>query len=259
MNTLNTILESMKELRPVAEMDPMVGPVETAVGRRGLQRSAVEKTSQLRLEYRQIFAANSVFMIVTGPSRQAFADLASNEAFECFSAEADDFYRSLVSKVNAQSFGRERTHFLFQVIENALYDRAMELGIGSYNSIQYKSEYSAYVNNAEELLPIVRRAVNEQVGSEIVGLHTIDRLLDRAITKNHSASVTPIVLNCADEALALDLIKNLPSIYKNVFLVSAGKPSKSIASASKDLIQLKTVSEESVGAALQTIRSNIRK
>lgn len=258
MNTLENILKSIEVLQPTADMDPMIGPYETAVGRKGMQRQAVERISDLRLEYKSVLSQTGLFMVVTGPQRQAFADLAESDTFGCFSVDADDFYKSLIAKINPISFGRERTSHLFTVASNALYDRAMELGIGSYNAIQYSNEFSAYVNNPEEFLPILKKAINLQVGSEIVGMHTIDILLDRAIAKKHSTSVTPIILNCPDDMLAVDLVANLPSLYKNVFLVSAGKPSKTLA-GNKNLLQVKTVSEESVGEALKTIRSNMKK
>lgn len=258
MNTLQSILGSIEQLKPVADMDPAIGPYETAVGRRGQKMLAIEQISNLKLEYKKILTATGVFILVTGPAREAFSSMAGSEAFECFVVDPDDFYRGLISKINPSLFGRERTSYLFQQVQDALYDRAMQLGVDSYNSLQYSNDYSAYVKTPEEFLPIVRQAFNRQVGSEMVGLHIIDTLVGQAIERGHAASVTPIVVDCSDEALAIDLSANLPSLFKNVFLVSAGKPSKPIA-GTKNMIQVKSASEESVGNALTTVRSLIKK
>ena len=258
MNTLQSILGSIEELKATAEMDTSQGPLETSVGRRGQKMLAVERIANLKLEYKQILSATGVFILVTGPSREGFAAMAESDAFGCFVVDPDDFYRGLISTISPTLFGRERTAFLFQRVQDALYDRAMELGIDSYNSLQFNNEYSAYVNSPEEFLPIIRQAFNRQVGSEMVGLHIIDTLVPLAIERGHAASVTPILLNCSEESLAVDLTANLPRLYNNVFLVSAGKPSKIIA-CMKNHIQVKNASEDSVGIALTNVRAQIKK
>jgi hypothetical protein len=151
-------------------------------------------------------------------------------------------------------------------VTNLLQDKALDLDIQSYNGLMFNERYNTAVTTAEELVPVLRRAVNEQVGSEIVGINAIFSIVDQAITKQHSEIVTPVILSTDDESFALDLLKNLKShrgadginrgLTQNVFLVAAGNVSKGL----KELgvaIPIKKVSEDSVGEVLADIRAKV--
>jgi hypothetical protein len=102
---------------------------------------------------------------------------------------------------------------------------------------------------------LIRNAIVDQVGSELVGINAVHSIVDSAIAKNHSDPVTPVVLNTSDEKFALDLQKNLKRLTSRVFLVSAGK-SESFKN-NKDVMTVKKVSEETVGEVLSNIRNKI--
>jgi hypothetical protein len=192
---------------------------------------------------------------VTGSESQSFAGLASNDTFGCFNADPEEFYRDLSSRIDPSLFGREGIRHLFNIAGNILEDKALELDIGSYPMLQFSDRYNSAVNSIEDFIPLIRRAVNDQVGSEIVGINAINTVTDLAIKKGHSASVAPVVLRTDDEVFALDLQKNLTRLTPKVFLVVAGKASKGLKQSSN--IPVKTVSEETVGEALSTIRNKI--
>lgn len=253
---LASIINEIETLKPAAEMDTTAGPPETSVGRVGIKRNAVERTKQLKGDYQTHLKNSSVFIVVVGSTRNAFCEAASEEQYGAFSVDADDLYKSMIAKLNPAVFGSERTGFIFNALANHLYDRAMELGISSYNHLQYNNRYSAYVTTPEELLPIVRMAVNEQVGSELVGLHSLSLITNLAIAKKHTAEVTPILLNVSDDTFALDLYQNLKRLTSKVFLVASGKTSRELLTTA-GAVTVKNVNDESVEKALDSIRNKI--
>jgi hypothetical protein len=269
--SLATVLKEMETNRPQAEMDVTLGSPNTYGGRVGLKRAATETMKRLKLQYRNELMESAVFIVVTGSDRDNFTRLASADTFECFSTDPEEFYRDLASRIDSSLFGRENVKNLFNIAGNVLEDKALELDIGSYNMLRFSEKYNSAVNNVEDFIPLIRDAINDQVGPEIVGINAINSVVDKAIAKNHSATTTPIVLNTADERFALDLYKNLPELVKRgamgqkeydnkkkgkAFLVIAGKTTKSLRST-EGAVSVKLVSEESVGEALTAIRSKI--
>jgi hypothetical protein len=254
--SLSTILKEMETNRPNADMDVQMGSEATYGGRVGLKRAATETLKRLKLQYRNELMTSTAFIVVTGDGRDSFGQLASGDNFGCFLADPEEFYKDLASRINPTLFGREGVRQLFNIAGNILEDKALELDINSYPMLMFNEKYNSAVNSVEDFVPLIRNAVNDQVGSEIVGINAIHSIVDKAIGKNHSASVTPVVLNTADEKFALDLQNNLKRLTGKVFLVVAGKASKNLYKT-KEVVLVKTVSEESVGEALATIRSKI--
>lgn len=250
---LTSILNEIETLRPATEVETLGGNPLTQAGRVGVKRQAVERTKQLRDEYKNALKSSGIFIVVTGKDRDAFC--AEVPQFGCFAADADQLYRDLISSINPTLFGKERTQYLFGSVADALYEKAIVLGITSYNHLQFNQNYSAYVNSAEELLPIIRAAVNQQVGSELVGIYTLHNILDQAIAAKHDNPVTPIVLNVPDETFALQLLRDLPRLNSKVFAVAAGKASR--AFLTEGAVAVKNVSKDSVESALDSIRSKI--
>ena len=254
--SLSSILKEMETNRPNAEMDVQMGNPSTYGGRVGLKRAAQETLKRLRLDYRNELKASTFFIIVTGSDRDAFTELASSEKFDCFATDPDDFFKDLTSRINPTLFGREGVKNLFNIAGNILEDKANELDIGSYPMLSFSDKYNRNVANAEEFSALIRTAICDQVGPEIVGINAFSSILDKAINKKHSATVTPVVLNTSDEKFALDLQNDLKRLTSKVFLVVAGKATKNVNQA-KDVFKVKTVSEESVGEALSSIRNKV--
>lgn len=255
--SLKSILNEIEANRQNAEMDVLMGSPDTMVGRVGLKRAAEEAIKRARLQYTKELMASTVFIVVMGTARDSFTNVACNETFGCFQSDPEAFFKDIVSKINPSLFGRESAKHLFNMVTNILEDKMLELDINSYNMLQFNDRYNAAANKAEDFVPLVRNAVIDQVGSEIVGVNAIHSIVDEAIKKGHSAVVTPVVLNTGDERFALDLKKNLHRIGSKAFLVVAGKASKSFTSGTEFLTNVKHVSEESVGEALTNIRSKV--
>ncbi len=246
----------MEVNRPNADMDVSMGSPETFGGRIGLKRAATETLQRLKVQYTDELRASTMFIVVTGASRDSFSQVASSDTFGCFSADPDEFYKDLVSRINPVLFGKESTASLFNIANNILFDKILELDILTDHMILFSEKYNLGVKSAEDFVPLIRGAINDQVGSEIVGINAVRSIVDKAVEKKHSATVTPVILNTADEKFALDLEKNLKRLKSKVFLVVAGKASKALHGTA-GAVSVKTVSEDSVGEALSSIRSKI--
>lgn len=252
--SLSNILNEMELNRPAAEMNPNVGPLETLNGRIGMKRNASEANKRLKLQYRKELMAQAVYIVVTGANRDSFTEVASGEEFGCFVADPDEFFKDLSSKIDKSLFGRETTKNLFNIATNILEDKAMELDIGSYPMLAFNEKYNVTVSNAEEFVPVIRTAVVDQVGSELVGLNAVYSVVDKAIHRKYAANVTPVVLSTSDERFALDLSKNLKRLTEKVFLVTVGKASKELKSV-LGAFSIKEANVDSVGQILTAIRS----
>jgi len=269
--SLSTIIKEIKANRPNADMDIQLGSPNTYTGRVGLKRAATEAIKRGKIEYREALLTSTVFIVVTGTARNEFTELATGNAFKCFSADPEEFFKDLADRVSPPQlknslFGRESVQALFSISQNVLADKAVELDIKSYEPLYFSDKYNSGVTNAEDFISLIKRAIVDQVGSEIVGINAINSIVSNAIEKEHTASVTPLILNTSDEKFALDLAKNLKKhslpngtnrgMTSKVFLVVAGKASKA-AQTTAGAIVVKTATEESVGTALTAIRSKV--
>ena len=264
--SLSTILKEIETHRPNSLIDVDKGPKEMYGGRRGLKLNATESIKRLRLQFRTELMAQVAFIVVTGSNRDKFTEVASTDEFGCFSVDPDDFFKDLTSRIDKTLFGRETTRNLFNIATNVLEDKALELDINSYPMLHFGEKYNTTARTPEEFVPIIRNAVTEQVGSELVGVNAVYSVVDKAIEKGYNATVTPIILNTPDEQFALDLFKNLKKhthtdgmsrgLTSKVFLVAAGKTSKELK-GTLGAFAVKDANESSVGQTLTAIRSKI--
>ncbi len=254
--SLVKILREMEENRPNSEMVLTMENPNTHGAKVGLKRSATEALLRLRTEYRKELLASTVFIITTGTAKDQFTELASNEIFDCFSADPEEFYKDIASRIDPTLYKRESIRHLYNIAGNILEDKCLELDIISFPMLMFSEKYNIGVTNAEEFAASLKNSINDQVGSEIVGINAVNSIVDLAIKRNHSAKVTPLVLNTSDEKLALDLLKNLKRLTPRTFLVVAGKSSKELKD-NKEVILVKNVTEDTVGEALTSIRNKI--
>lgn len=259
--SLSTILKEIETNRPVAETEVSMDNPATYNGRLGLKRAAVEALKRLKAQYRNELMGSTAFIVVTGSARDSFTELATSETFGCFTTNPDDFFNDLVSRISPKLFGRETCKNLFNVLDNVIYEKAMELELKEYTPVRYNEKYNGDVSSPEKFVPIVKQAVVEQMGSEIVGVSSVNSIVDTAIKRGHSAPVTPVILSTSDEKFALELQRTLSDLKSpnglnaKAFLVVAGKASKELKTSSA--VVVKTVSEDTVGEALTTIRSKV--
>jgi hypothetical protein len=257
--SLETIIKEIKSLIPVANEDPNSGPENTMVGRRGRINQAKIRLSDLREEYIKDLIRSAVFIIVTGSKREEFTATATGEKFGLFSSDPETFYKDLAARIPPTLYSsRTEPRDLFDIIGRHLEDKMSELGLSEYNQLIFKEKYIQPVGTKEEFTGILKSAINEQIGSEIVGVQAANSIVDKAIEVGHSSKITPIVLNTQDEKLAIALSIDLERLTNRVFLVNTGKVSKELKSIA-DSMYVKEVTEDSVKNALDQIRNSIKK
>lgn len=257
--SLQKTIEEIKKVQPYINEDVDSGPRETMSGRRGRKNQAIESMKLFKRDYRQGLLQSAAFIIVTGSNKDAFQHLAAGK-FECFSADPSDFYEDLANRIPEALYkGKESMVNLFDIIGRHLYDKAIELDLNAYDQLIFKQEHYVSIKNKEDLVELLKRAINAQVGSEIVGIQAVTSLVDKAIQKEHTAKVTPIVLSTDDEKLALDLESSLRRLNpRGVFLVVSGKGTKAL-SAVPNVVRIKEPTEENVEQALKQISGATKK
>lgn len=251
--SLVEIIEKINVARPFAEGNAEDGPVDTLAGRRGRKNQAIDTMIRLKRQYKQELLQSAVFIVVTGSLKSDFVTMAT-EGFKCFSADSEAFYNDLASRVSPALYeGKEGISNIFDVLGRYLEDKAIELDLSSYPQLIFKQQYRRVISNKEEFTALVKQAVNDQVGTEIVGIQAVNSLVGPAIDKGHADKITPIILSTNDELFANQLLTNLPRLTSRVFLVVAGKSTKALRSTDGAII-VKEVSEESLTQTMNTIR-----
>lgn len=253
--SLQKTMEDIKKVQLYVNEDVDSGPRETLAGRRGRKNQAIEQMKIFKREYRQGLLQSAAFIVVTGLAKDAFTTLAT-EKFGCFSSDPNSFYEDLANRIPEVLWkGKESVVNLFDVIGRHLYDKAMELDLNEYDQLIFKQEHYVSIKTKEDLVTLLKKAINAQVGSEIVGIQAVTSLVDTAIKKEHTSRVTPIILSTQSETLASELEISLRRLNpRGVFLVAAGKSSK-LLRAMPGVIAVKEPTEEAVGEALKKISS----
>lgn len=255
--SLNKIVEEINQIKPILSQDINDGPRETYSGREGRLRNAKERMKSLKESYIEELRSTSAFILVLGSEKDKFSELARNE-FKCFTADPEGFYKDLANRLPQELYANKTpTANLFDIMGRHLEDKANEMQIVGYPMLIMKPQYQRALSNKEDFVGLIKQAVNEQVGSEIAGLHVVRSIADEAIENNHASRTTPIVLCTDDQNLALDLRNTLGRIGSRTFLVVAGKGAKSIKAAEGAFL-IKEVEKENVEACLKNI-SNLCK
>ena len=256
---LNQTMEQIKATLPFTTEDVDTGPRETMPARRGRKARAVDQMKTLKRDYRQGLLQSAVFIVTTGSDKDAVYQLAT-EKFECFAANPQDFYEKLADRIpEALWKGKESMVNLFDVIGRHLYDMAVDLDLNEYDQLIFKQEHYVSIKTKADLIIMLKKALNAQMGAEIVGIQAVTSIVDAAIARGHTSIATPIVLATDDEKLALDLESSLRRLRpRGVYLVVAGKGTKNLR-AVPGVVSIKEPSEETVGKALQQISASAKK
>lgn len=255
--SLNKIVEEINQIKPIIDEDITNGPRETYAGREGRQRNAKERMKSLKENYIDELRTSAAFILVAGSEKQNFSEVAVNE-FKCFFADPEGFYKDLADRLPKELYvNRTPTANLFDIMARHLEDKANEMQIVGYPQLIMKQQYQRALAGKEDFVGLIKQAINEQVGSEIAGLHVVRSIADKAIEANHGSRTTPIVLCTDDQELALDLRSTLGRIGSRTFLVVAGKGAKTIKGTEGAFV-IKEVSKEAVENCLKNI-SNLCK
>lgn len=257
--SLSKVLAEIKKVQQFAEENVEEGPRETLQGRRGRKAQAVEALKRLNKEYTNNLRETAAFVLVVGNKREEFTKLAT-EGFKCFSADPDFFYSDLADRVPQSLYlGKEGLANTFDVIGRHLEDKALELDIVGYPQLIFRQEYRRHIKSKEEFLSLVKQAINDQVGGELVGIQAVKNLTDLAIKQNHAAKFTPILLPTSDDRFALTVAEALEKISTRVFIVAAGETSAEVKGADGGIYVVEEPTNESVKKTLKSISNSLKK
>lgn len=254
MSLKNTLAE-IKRLKPIAEEDVNSGAPETLNARRGRKNQAVEALKRLRREYKTEMQIGSVFLISTGSSREETTKQIV-EAHKWFQADPENFYADLAKRVApALYLNKTSVSNVFDVLGRHLEDKMMELDINEYNQLIFKAEYAEKISSQEEFTRLIKKAINNQIGSEIVGIQSIEGLVDQAIEQGHDKPIMPIVLTTNDTDLIQSLVKDLPRLTSQVFVIGSGEVENKIKNLDGAIV-LEDNSAKAIKAALNTLKKS---
>lgn len=255
--SLSEILKKIKEVKPFAEENVDEGPVETLAGRRGRKNQSIESLKRLKTLYKDTLRETAVFILVVGDKRDEFTKVAT-ENYKCFSSDPDFFYSDLIDRIpNFSYLGKENIVNIFDILGRHLEDKALELDIIGYPQLIFRQEYHKHISSRQDLLDLVKQAVTEQVGGEVVGVQAVKNLTDVAIERNNAAQFTPILLPSGDEKFVLTVAKDLHRINNKVFIVVAGETSKDFKAHSAMVVADPT--NENIKKTLKTISNHLKK
>lgn len=255
--SLETILKEIKEVKPFAEEDVDSGPMETLAGRRGRKTQAIERLKQLRRQYTTDIMRTAQYLIVVGSQRDQLASALTAPKVGLFSADPQQFYKDLAGRVSPTLYqGRSTVHDLFDVLGRYLEDKANELDIVGYPQLIFKERYVRSVNSLPEFTSLVQQVINEQMGSEVVGIQAVNSIIDNAIQKGHDSKSTSIVLNVESPQLATDLLRDFARLSNRVYLLVAGECPTQLqpAAAGEDAISVAEVNEKTVKQVINTLK-----
>lgn len=254
--SLQTVLAEIKKVKVFAEEDTNGGEASTLNARRGRKNQAIEQLKRLKRDYKQELLQNTVFIVTTGSEREEFAKTSSELGL--FVADPEAFYKDLASRVPEVLYkGKEGVSNIFDVLGRHLEDKMMELDINEYNQLLFKAQYAQKIDDVNDFAQLIKKAINDQIGSEIAGVQAIDSLVNEAIERNHADRYTPVVLATSDEAFALQLSRDLERLTTRVFVAVAGEGNETLKNLDGALI-LGDASKESVKAAIKEMRKNLK-
>lgn len=255
MNRLESTMIEIKKLKEVAEMNPGTDAQKRKFNL-GRIRQAKEKLELKYIEYRQQIVSNSLFMIVVGDMAKDFADM-SREKYDCFAYSSDEFYKKILDQVPSKLYiDKPASRNMFEHIAARFEDRAREIDIIGYQPLVFEAKYKKVLKSEEEALDLVKRAINEKIGSEVSALDAIEKTSQEAVDKEFAGKVIPIVLYTSDEVLAKELLEGVPRVTKKVFMVNVGKKLQN-GLQNKTIAAITEVSEENVEKVLLKIKEKV--
>lgn len=258
MSSIESLVEDIEKKKVIATSDPGEDSrnYSTKVGK---IKRAKHDLEELYLEYRKEVQSRALFIIATGDQADKFAEIAETE-FYCYQLDSDGFYNDLLKEVNERLYTNQTASpSLFDVLGSAFESKAHNIGVVGYPALLFESKYKKVLKNKKDMLALTKRAFNEKVGSEVLGLDAIEKVSRLAINSEDNDKKTlkkfPIVMVTKDESLVKDLAKGLRFVSGNVFIIGTGKvDDKDVKS--NCIASVKTATKKSVEESLTKINKN---
>ena len=250
--SLEQILGKINEEKVVAEMDLDTVSAKALPYKKGQVESAKSRLEGLYIDYKNELLKKAIFILVTGDESSQFAEIAKEE-YKCFSVDGKILFKEIVSELNPDLYvDKVINASIFDVIGNILEDKMKRLDIISYNSLIFNSKYGRTVKTKGDMIDVVKEAVSEIVGGEVIGLDALERITLDAVNSNYKSGIVPILIHSNDEQFIIDISDSLRKLNPRVVRIGAGRLEKDINA----LITLDKTDENQVGNALKKIAEN---
>lgn len=221
--SLEKIMAEIKKLKPLAQAEVTEDPRETYQGRLARQKKAREELKSLTETYRQALLTNTVFILVTGPGKDAYVKSA-NETFGFFKVDPDQFYTDIVGQISPKLYdGKESSPNVLDVVSRVLENKAIEVGISGYPMLVFRQEFRRVINGRAEFTKLLKQIIGTQIGTEVVAAQSIKSVLKQAIDVELGGKTNCILLP-VDE-LDQDLIAGLRRVSGKVATVTVNTES----------------------------------
>lgn len=251
--SLKEVLKEITDQKTIVNQDMTKVSMRARTYKVGQIQSAKTRLETLYVNYKNALLESAVFMLTTGDSATKFAEV-GEKSFKCFSMDAKQFYKDIASEISPQLYlNKNLSSSLFDVLNNVIETKMENLDVISYNTVMFSSKYQRNVKSEEELIEVIKQAVNEQIGSEVIGLYALEKISRQAVNEEYHSRLVPIILHTDDEALVGDIHSNIKKMNSKAVVVTAGKtkldninPAFSLAKTTKD----------EVGKALKEIAAN---
>jgi hypothetical protein len=252
MATLNKIVDDIKKNKALAEeqIDENSDP-RTVKSRIGRKNSAKEKLRLLYRDYKKTLINKMAMLLVTGSKAEEFCEIAQADG-NMFLASADNVYEDLSSRIPESIIKRGmKSAAIIDIIGRHLEDKANELDIASYPALVYKTKYEKKIEDQKDLLALVKTLINNEVGSELVGLDVLEQVTMQAVNDMFNGKVLPVVVLLKDDTIVDDVAEGLKKIGTvSVVLAGAGTTPKNSSKVSD-------VTKEQVFSVLKKMQKQV--
>jgi len=250
---LEQILDEINKQKQIAETDLSQVSPRAYPYKKGQVDSAKNKLEGLYIDYKNEILNRAVFILVTGSESESFGNIAKQD-FGCFSISGETLAKEIVNDIHPQLYkGKTVNASIFDVVDNVLEKKMKALDVLSYNSLMFNSKYQRVVKNEDEMVLVVRDALNDIVGGEVVALDALERTAQEAVNKNYRSKIVPILIYSEDFSLIQTLSRDIIKINPRIVRVIAGD---SDLEDFNTIANLTDVDSEGVGEALKKIAAN---
>lgn len=250
--SLEQILEKINNEKVVAEMDLDTVSPRALPYKKGQVESAKHRLEGLYIDYKNELLKRAVFILVTGEESSQFADIAKEE-YSCFSTDGKVMFKEIVDQLSPDLYVDKTVNApIFDVVGNILEDKMKMLDIVSYNSLIFNAKYQKTVKTKGDMVDVVKEAISDIVGGEVIGLDALERVTSEAVNKNYKSGIVPILIHSNDENFILNISDSLRKLNPRVVRVAAGKTENDI----NPLVSTSKTDENQVGKALKEIAEN---
>ena len=259
MSNLESLVETIAKKKDLVAQErdlPEINNPNVVRQKLGHIKRAKEDLKQLFYDYRKEVQNRAAFIIVTGDKAEGFVKT-TEKGFGCYGVDAEILFKEIGKQIPTPIYlNKSSSPALFDYFAAKFGDRALDIDIIGHPHLGFESKYNKVLKSEEDMVNLMKKAFNEKVGAEVIGLDAIDRVAERAVNDGYAGKTVPIVLHTQDEELIIELSKTLKKLTGNIFIVSAGKvASKKIQNAF--IAQIKSVNKKSVETVLKTIKENL--